>query len=301
MRIVRPLCGPDPRHSLSRDHVHDPLADVHRMVRDPLEIAGDEDVPGPDFDVQGAGLHLVHELLEGPVLEQIHRVIVFLDVADRFRVPRDERADRLVHEPNREFRHLRDAPEVPEVVRLLPPEFQRDLRDVLRVPPDPVEVRRDLEGGCDRPQVPGDGRVEGDQVDAVLLDLDLEGVDLAVQEEHLVRDGGVEAGEPVHRLPDRELAEVREGDHVLVQGLEPHRKRLPFRLLGHDPNFFGHYPNLPVMYFSVSSSAGRSKSSRVTLYSMSLPRYRNAVLSATRAAGCMLWVTMTTIYSFLRS
>src|SRR5262249_30841302 len=69
-------------------------------------------------------------------------------------------------------------------------------------------------------------------------------------------------------------------------------------------------PNLPVMYPSVRGSHGVVKIVSVKSYSTSRPRrfpassssaVKNAVRSETRAACCMLWVTMTIVYSFLSS
>src|SRR5690606_28073918 len=72
-----------------------------------------------------------------------------------------------------------------------------------------------------------------------------------------------------------------------------------------------HQPNLPVTYCSVRSSSGLEKIFAVGLYSTSRPVRRspsgftsvvkNAVWSLTRAACCMLWVTMTIVKSCLIS
>src|SRR5690606_293267 len=72
-----------------------------------------------------------------------------------------------------------------------------------------------------------------------------------------------------------------------------------------------HQPNLPVTYCSVRSSLGLEKILPVRAYSTSTPVRRslsgftsvvkNAVRSLTRAACCMLWVTMTIVYCCLIS
>src|SRR6266571_2430350 len=88
--------------------------------------------------------------------------------------------------------------------------------------------------------VPRDRRVEGDEVDAIVLDLELEPVDLLVDREDFSGDFAVQTGQRVDGLADREFAELRERHHVLVQLLEPFLQRLSFCGLRH-------YPNLPVM------------------------------------------------------
>ena len=82
--------------------------------------------------------------------------------------------------------------------------------------------------------------MQRDQVDARPLDLELEAVHLLVQREDFPRGLRVEACEAVDRLADRELAELREGHHVLVQLVQSLLEGLAFCGLWH-------YPNLPVM------------------------------------------------------
>src|SRR2546421_10494025 len=107
--------------------------------------------------------------------------------------------------------------------------------------------------------------MERDEVDARVLDLELEAVNLLVDCEDLPRDLSVEPCQGVDRLPDRELAELGEGHHVLVQFQEPLLERFPF--CG-----FRHYPNLPVMQLSVNASFGLSTRSPVGPTSMRWPR-----------------------------
>src|SRR3974390_2936634 len=55
------------------------------------------------------------------------------------------------------------------------------------------------------------------------------------------------------------------------------------------------YPNWPVRYWEVSGLEGFSKIVEVLSASMTSPRNKNTVSSETRAACCMLWVTMTIV------
>src|SRR5690606_30514736 len=63
----------------------------------------------------------------------------------------------------------------------------------------------------------------------------------------------------------------------------------------------GDQPNRPVTYCSVSASRGVWKRRSVGPYSTRRPRYMKAVYSLTRAACCMLWVTIRTVYRSLIS
>ena len=55
------------------------------------------------------------------------------------------------------------------------------------------------------------------------------------------------------------------------------------------------YPNFPVTYSSVRLSSGVENILSVAACSTSSPSSMKAVVSATRAACCMLWVTMTIV------
>jgi hypothetical protein len=68
-----------------------------------------------------------------------------------------------------------------------------------------------------------------------------------------------------------------------------------------DSSFEGGYPNRPVTYSMVRSTLGLVNTVAVSPYSIRRPRYMKAVLSDTRAACCMLWVTMTMVYLPRRS
>src|SRR5947208_13686360 len=61
---LRPIGGADPRQPIARHHVHDPKPDVDGVVRDALEVAVDQKVPGAGFDVQRALRHPADDVLE---------------------------------------------------------------------------------------------------------------------------------------------------------------------------------------------------------------------------------------------
>src|SRR3989454_1947190 len=70
----------NPRRSLSRDHVHDALPDVHRVVGDPFQIPAHEDVPRSDLCVELPRLHPPNNLLERLLVQEVDGVVLLLDV-----------------------------------------------------------------------------------------------------------------------------------------------------------------------------------------------------------------------------
>src|SRR2546428_8950652 len=85
--------GPNPGQPVSRDHVHDPQPDVHRVVRDSLQIPVHEDVPRPDLGVETSVFHAAHEVREDLVVHPVHRVVAFHDVPHALPPPPAARID----------------------------------------------------------------------------------------------------------------------------------------------------------------------------------------------------------------
>ena len=191
------------------------------MVRDPLEVAVHEDVPRARFDLQASLRHSLDQVVEVFVVHAVDVIVHLHDVPDGFRVVLDEGVNRRVDHLDRSVCHLPDSRKLGFGTARRRTELQREFPDVFRVPSDPVQVGRDLERGRDRPKIPSDGRMEGDEVDARVLDLELETVDFLIDREDLSRNFSVEPGQRVDGLSDRELAELGEGHHVLVQFLQP--------------------------------------------------------------------------------
>ncbi len=150
----------------------------------------------------------------------------------------------------------------------------------------------DAEDGEDEPEVCSDGCLPRKERLHARLDRDVAAVDLVVEADHLVRKLLVAACERVERRAKRTQNEIA----FLLQ------RRLELcELLGERD---AHQPNRPVTYPSVRSSDGCVKIFSVASYSTRTPlrepssftsRLKNAVISATRAACCMLCVTMTSV------
>ena len=140
------------------------------------------------------------------------------------------------------------------------------------------------------PEVGRDRRLPGEQRLDALLDREVAAVDLVVEGDHLVGELDVLRVERVQRAAKRAQDERA---LLLERLLEAGQLVLEDR-----PQ-----PNRPVTYPSVRSSLGFVKIFSVSSYSTRIPvrlpsetsRLKNAVRSATRAACCMLCVTITSV------
>ena len=118
-------------------------------------------------------------------------------------------------------------------------------------------------------------------------------MDLEVAPVDAVVVGDDQAGE-LHVLVLERLQRAVERLHHHVQSLERLLLEVAQLVLEAGPGL-GHQPNFPVTYSSVRASCGVVNSFSVGLCSTSSPLSMNAVESETRAACCMLCVTITIV------
>src|SRR5690606_17629194 len=123
-------------------------------------------------------------------------------------------------------------------------------------------------------------------VHAGLLDLHFHGVDDPVVLDHALRLGAIALQQGLHGQPQGRLRLTGHGEEADLDIVQ-----LVMEMAVH----VNAHPNLPVMYASVRSFAGAVKSRSVSPNSISSPRSKKAVRSLTRAACCMLWVTITIV------
>ena len=224
--------------------------------------------------------HVGQQDAEHRPVKDIHLVVPTTHLAPRLCVAPDERLEGVGEHVAGEPRHLDDLGLRRDATEARQPAGR--LGDVDRVVAHPLEVVRDLERGGQHPEVPCHRLLEGQQVDAHLLELDL----------HLVDDPV--AGDDTLGLGAVALEERLDGQSQGGLRLTRHRQEADLDLaqvVVKVPVGLGH-PNLPVMYASVRSCAGAVKSCSVSPNSMSSPRSKKPVKSDTRAACCMLCVTI---------
>src|SRR5262245_1056284 len=145
---------------------------------------------------------------------------------------------------------------------------------------------------ADQSQVARDRRLQSQQRDRVGVDLQVEVVDLVIALDHLLCERVVAAHERADGMLDRRRGEFPQHHEVEFRALQGVGERLTA------------HPNLPVTYASVRWSEGFVNIVSVSSYSTTMPVRRpssatstvkKAVRSETRAACCMLWVTITIV------
>src|SRR3954454_18896251 len=117
------------------------------------------------------------------------------------------------------------------------------------------------------------------------MDLQVAPVEPIVVEDHDRGELDVLVVERLHRAVERADDEVERAERLRLERVQLLLEVLPG----------AGQPNLPVTYSSVRESCGEVKMRCVGPNSTSSPLSMNAVSSATRAACCMLCVTMTIV------
>src|SRR5579884_4013152 len=275
---------------LAGHHVGDLLADVDGVVADPLDAAGDDEHAQAVLALLGRVAEREHVLDRVPVraVDQLVELLQrarLLDVAVAERVERD--ADHLLGA----LAHVLDRGEDRLAGDVQVAHQLRQLGHGDGVVRHPLEVEVDAQHREHEAQVARDRRLPREQRLHALLDPEVAAVDLVVEADHLVGELVVAPRERVQRRAQR----AQDERSLLVDGrLELRQlvlKRLP-------------QPNRPVTYPSVRESDGCVKILSVESYSTRMPwrlpssstcRLKNAVISATRAACCMLCVTITSV------
>jgi hypothetical protein len=173
----------------------------------------------------------------------------------------------------------------------------RDLADVHGVVAHPLEGPRDhrhVHG-----PLAGVGVVA--DLDRELEDLAVETVDLAILAHQVLGQGhvaGTEGRARLHDLRARRPPHAQDAIELLEDHVDPAEGRFLQALellLEVLAPLAAHQPNFPVTYSSVRLSSGVEKILSVAACSIISPASMKAVVSATRAACCMLCVTMTIV------
>ena len=144
-----------------------------------LQVAGDQDQAEGALDAGGVGLHQLHELVERGGLQLVLLVVARDDGARERDVAADEGVQAVFDHALGELGHARDVLQLPLQGRLLEKELGV-LRYVHGLVADALEVGVDLDRGHDEAQVGGRRLVQGDQLEAAVVDLDVELVDLVL-------------------------------------------------------------------------------------------------------------------------
>jgi hypothetical protein len=184
---------------------------------------------GP-FDAEGIGQHDPQKLPVDLAVQFVHRVVVLDDGARKGRIV----AHKGVH----------GTPDHP--AGLLPQALEAALRedggvhdrgapgDIAAVIADALDLGDDFQAGGDETQVRGRGRVEGQQIHAELIELELPFIQLAIQLVDALGLGGGPLGQRLDGQLDHVFCDAGHRHDAVAQVLE-------FRVE------VAHQPNLPVM------------------------------------------------------
>src|SRR3954447_9119039 len=265
------------------DDEGDLLAHVDGVVADSLERPGDEEHRHRPLPAILVVADLDREL-EALLVEVVDDVVPADEVARQLHVPIGEGALRLPDLGSDGAAHRHEVLHHSLVGRWLVPGDGDQLRDVHALIAHALDVLHHVKQRGDQPQVGGDGRLRREQRQDGLVDLQVAAVDDVVVGDHELGeldvlmmdrlDRAVQGRDHQIEALERPSLEAREPLAILVSGLELHQ------------------PNFPVTYCSVRSSSGVVNIFWVGPTSTSSPLSMNAVVSATRPACCMLWVTM---------
>src|SRR6478735_7614207 len=283
------------RQPTGDDELH-PLADGDGVVADALVEAGDHGQLHGHLQVDPPGGVALEDGLDELLLQAVEVRVHVVDRRGLGQVAGGEGVDRCGVQLAGLLAHRGDdAAQLG--VELVAPDPPGRLADVGAEVGRPLDLGDHPHQRHDHAQVGGHRRLQGDQPVAALLEIDRAGIDLVVAADQVV--GTLEvAVEQDRRRPGDQL---RDGGGEVGQ-LAASVLQLLMEALA---QLLGHQPNLPEMYASVRSSLGVENIRDVRSTSTSTPVRRslswltsvvkNATRSLTRAACCMLWVTITIV------
>jgi hypothetical protein len=187
---------------LARDEVRRLLADVDRVVADPLDAAGDDEHPHAVLTRVRVAAER-EDVLDGAAIRHVDRLVELDERLGPLEFPRGERVEGDAHHLFRPPAHLVDAGFQGlgadlEVVHEL-----GQLGDGDAVVAHPLEVEVDAQHGEDEPEVGGDRRLARQERLGALLDREVAPVDLVVERDHGVGSLRVASGERLDGAPQR--------------------------------------------------------------------------------------------------
>src|SRR5262245_2813352 len=205
-------------HHLALDQEHDHLGDVRGMVGDALQEARDQDEPDRARDRLRVAHHVREQLAEDLLLDAVHLVVSGADLARQVRVPGHEGVQALLHHALGLLGHSRQVDVRLELALLV--QLHRALGDVHRLVADALEVGDDLHGGGDEAEVAGGRLVEGEQLHALLVDLDVVSVHLPIAVDDVSGQRLVTLHQRPHGAADLILDQRAHGQQRLLEAVQ---------------------------------------------------------------------------------
>ena len=179
------------------------------MVGHTLQEARDQDEADGAGDRPRIGHHEREQLAEDLLLERVHGGILAADLAGQRGVAGHEGIQALLDHALGPIGHDGQV-DVGLELRLVV-ELERALGDVHLLVADALEVGDDLHGGRDEAHVAGRRLVEGQQLHALLVDLDVVGVHPGVAVDDLLGQDAIALQQRPHHAADLVLDQPAHG------------------------------------------------------------------------------------------
>ena len=174
---------------LSFDQVDHHLGEIGGVIRDPFDVFRNEGDPDGPADGLRLFYHIGEELPKNLAGQVVHERVVPADLSRKVGVAIDERIEGFFDHDSGPIRHSGDIDVGLELGFL--GQFQRPLADILREVAHSLQIGRDLHRGGDEPQIARGGLAQGQEPDALLVDLHVVGIDLVIGLDHALGQVGV--------------------------------------------------------------------------------------------------------------
>ena len=198
-----------------RHHEDDVFRHVGGVIANPFEMARDQDQVQGRLDGLGIPRHVPNQFPEHLCLQPVQLIVTIQHPSGQVHVPLDERIERIAQHALRDRGHPRNVDEFLDRGMLQIPLSR--LGDVDGQIAHAFEIGVDLDRRDDRPQVDGHRLVQGEQLEAAVVDFDVQAVDRVVADEHAFDQLQVALDEGAYGEPD---AVFREATHLEQPGLQ---------------------------------------------------------------------------------
>src|SRR5215510_13095958 len=147
-------------NALALDHEDDHLSDVGSMIRDPLEVFRNRGYLHGSVNGLRIRDHETYSFTKYLTIEVIHFLVVFAYFQSQIRVFTHESVQAFANHALGNRGHPGDIDIRLKLGFLI--QFQGAFAEIDGHVSDPFQVRRDLESGCDEPQVAAGGLMQGE-------------------------------------------------------------------------------------------------------------------------------------------
>ena len=169
-----------------------------------------------------------------------------------------------------------------------------ELRDVHRLIPDPLQMKTDVQDGRHEPELCRHRRLQREHLQQIVVDREIQVVDRIIFVDDALRLGVVVLHECFDGALNRRRSELPHGEELAAPGARADRGNAPGSSEPPRDVILRRWSDGFVKIVSVRSN---STMCPVRCPSSATSTVKKAVRSETRAACCMLWVTITIVYS----